>query len=369
MTRKWIYLWIGVVIGAGTLFSMSHGEESGSQPFERIDVTVGTRTSAILPAFLNSDEHLDLLVVGGDRVISLQGRGNGHFDVVGRVPAGEHAVDLASADLDEDGLDDLVVANHDTDYVTLLFGVPGGGFEVRASSRLEVNVSPHPHAVQLSDIDGDGHVDLLVDDRRAEAIRLFRGVGDGGFGESTRIPVGGDPYRGMFLIDIDGDGNMDLLTPNTDHVSVLIGDGMGGFARDVVLRPGFPPFSVAAADFNGDGLIDVAAASGEGVGALAIWFGSATGEFRAAGSYEMAVGPTKLAASDLTGDGRAEVIVTSWVGGEVAVLEGGDEPILHRLDSEGNPYGVATGDFDGDGRIDFAIANDGVDHITVFLSR
>jgi hypothetical protein len=367
MTCKWRYVWFGVFIGAGTGCSTSSGEEPG--PFERIDVPVGVRTSAILATLLNSDDRLDLLVVGGDRVISLQGRGEGRFDVVGSVPAGEHAVDLASADLDEDGLNDLVVANHDTDYVTLLFGVPGGGFEVRTSSRLQVNVSPHPHAVRLSDVDGDGHADLLVDDRRAEAIRLYRSEGTGGFGKFTRISVGGDPYRGMTLVDINGDGKTDLLTPNPNHVAVLLGDGMGGFAQDTALRPGFGPFSVIAADFNGDGLTDLAAGSGEGVGALAVWFGSATGVFRAGGDYELAVGPTKLAAADLTGDGRAEVIVTSWVGAEVAVLMSGDRPTLYRIDLAGHPYGVATGDFDGDGRIDFAIANDGVEHITVFLSR
>lgn len=368
MTWKWRLFWLGVFIGACT-DSTSSGEEPGRRFFERVDVIVGVRTSAILAAFLNSDDCLDLLVVGGDRVISLQGRGDGRFDVVGSVPAGEHAVDLASADLDEDSLNDLAVANHATDYVTLLFGVPGGGFEVRPSSRLDVNVSPHPHAVRLSDIDGDGHADLLVDDRRAEAVRLFRGVGHGGFAKSTRIPVGGDPYRGMSLVDINGDGETDLLTPNPDHVSVLIGDGLGGFVQDTVLSPGFAPFSVTAADFNGDGLTDVAAGSGEGVGALAVWFGSAAGVFRAGGDYELAIGPTKLAAADLTGDGRAEVIVTSYAGGEVAVLVGGDGPTLYRIDSAGSPYGGAIGDFDGDGQIDFAIANDGVEHITVFLSR
>lgn len=369
MTCKWRYLWFAVFIGTGTGCSTSSGEEPGGQLFERVDVTVGVRTSAVLAAFLDSDDRLDLLVVGGDRVISLQGRGDGRFDVAGSVPAGEHAVDLALADLDEDGLNDLAVANHDTEYVTLLFGLRGGGFEVRASSRLEVNVSPHPHAVRLSDVDGDGHADLLVDDRRAEAVRLFRGVGHGGFKKSTRISVGGDPYRGMILVDIDGDGETDLVTPNPDHVSVLIGDGMGGFAQDTVLRPGFAPFSVTAADFNGDGLTDLAAGSGEGAGALAVWLGSAAGVFRAGGEYELAVGPTKLAVADLTGDGRAEVIVTSYVGGEIAVLVGGDRPTLYRIELAGNPYGVATGDFDGDGRLDFAIANNGVEHITVFLSR
>ena len=361
--------WLGVSLGTSPGCSTSSGEELGQQLFERIEVTVGVRTSAILAAHLNSDEHLDLLVVGGDRVVSLQGRGDGRFDIVGSVPAGEHAVDLALADLDGDGLIDLAVANHATDYVTLLSGVAGGGFEVRASSRLRVNVAPHPHAVRLSDIDGDGQADLLVDDRAAEAIRLFKGVGQGRFAKAIQIPVGGDPYRGMTLTDVNGDGEIDLVTPNPDHVAVLIGDGLGGFAQDTVLYPGFAPFSVTAADFNGDGLTDLAAGSGEGAGALFIWHGSAAGVFQAAGDYELAVGPTKLAAADLTGDGRAEVIVTSYIGGEVAVLADGEEPILYRFESSGHPYGVATGDFDGDGQTDFAIANDGAEHITVFLSR
>jgi hypothetical protein len=250
----------------------------------------------------------------------------------------------------------------------LLFGVPSGGFEVRDSSRLEARVSPHPHAVLLSDIDGDGHEDLLVDDRAAEAIRLFRGLGTGGFGESSQIAVGGDPYRGMSLSDINGDGKLDLVTPNRDHTSVLVGDGLGGFTQHAVLRSGFAPFSVTAADFNGDSLTDVAVGSGERRGTLAVWFRDAEGEFQVGGHYETAVGPTRLAATDFTGDGRAEVIVTSYAGGEVAVLAG-DGSMLYRIDSAGHPYGVATGDFDGDGRMDFAIANDGVEHITVFLSR
>ena len=58
-------------------------------------------------------------------------------------------MDLAIADLDEDGLADLAVANHETDYVTLLFGIAGGGFERRDHSRFRVNVSTHPQAVRL----------------------------------------------------------------------------------------------------------------------------------------------------------------------------------------------------------------------------
>ena len=113
------------------------------------------------------------MVSGGQSVFVLTGQGDGRFDVTWSGAAGENPVHLAIADFDEDGLADLAVANHETDYVTLLFGIAGGAFEHRDHSRFRVDVSPHPHAVRLQDIDSDGHADLLVDDRSPESIRLF----------------------------------------------------------------------------------------------------------------------------------------------------------------------------------------------------
>ena len=369
MLSRWRSLGCGVLLAANTACAATRAEEADQLSFDRVEVAVGFSTSAIVAYDLNNDGRLDLVVVGREGVVVLNGRGDGQFDVSSSVAAGEDPVDLAVADLDGDGFRDLVVANHATNYVTLLFGIPGGGFEPRSHSQFEVDVSPHPHAVRLQDVDADGRADLFVDDRTPESIRLFRGVGDGTFSDATVIDVGGDPYRGMTLADLDRDGRLDLVTPNLDHISVLLGDGSGGFVQNVVLRPQFNPFSVAVADLNGDGFADLAAGSGEGVGALAIWLGSADGVFRADGRYEIAIGPTKIATVDLTGDGLDEVIVSSWVGGEVAVLTGGDSPTLYRLEVDGAPYGFATGDFDGDGRTDFAMANDRTEHITVFLSR
>ena len=132
----------------------------------------------------------------------------------------------------------------------------------------------------------------------------------GTFANARSIGVGGDPYRGMTLAHLNEDEFLDLLTPNPDHIAILIGDGSGGFAQSTTLQPGFAPFSVAA-----------------------------------------------------------EVLVASYMGGEVAILTGGESPVLYRLEVEGYPYGFATGDFDGDGRVDFAVANDRTDQVTVFLSR
>ena len=136
---------------------------------------------------------------------------------------------------------------------------------------------------------------------------------------ATSIDVGGDPYRSMSLADVTGDGLADLITPNPDHVAVLVAEGDGGFRTRATLPAPFGPlFSVVAAD--------------------------------------------------LTGDGSAAVLVANCVGGEVAVLVGGGTPVLQRIEIVGNPYGLATGDCDEDGRVDFAVANDGVDWVSIFLT-
>ena len=97
--------------------------------------------------------------------------------------------------------------------------------------------------------------------------------------------------------------------------------------------------------------------------------GLPTGRFAAPADTRSRAAPTKSAAADLNGDGSAEVLVASYAGGEVAVLVGGDTPLLHRIEIVGSPYGLATGDFDGDGRLDFDVANDAADYVSVFLTR
>ncbi len=362
---------VGVVwlLGCLTSCSASGAQEAGQITFDRLEVPVGVHTTAIVAADLDDDGRLDLAVAGGDRVFLLHARAGGRFERSGPVEAGENPADLTAGDIDGDGRVDLVVANHETDYVTVLFGRPGGDVTTRPHSRVTVGVSPHPHAVVLRDFDRDGRLDLLVDDRDREAVRYFRGRGDGTFAEAESIAVGGDPYRGIATGDLNGDDLPDIATPNPDHVSVLLGDGAGGFTPKATLTPGFAPFSVSVGDFDGDGLGDVAAGSGERVGSLTTWTGMPDGSFREAGRHDIAAGPTTMAAADLTGDGADELVVASYVGGEVAVLTGGTRQVLLRFTVVGYPYHVATGDLDGDGRTDFAVANDGEDHITVFRSR
>ena len=136
-------------------------------------------------------------------------------------------MDLAIADLDGDGLADLAVANHETDHVTLLFGLPEGPSNT-GTTRDSASTSRRTRTPFDCTTSTPTATRTLVDDRSPESIRLFRGRGDGTFSGAPAIDVGGDPYRGMSLADVTGDGLADLITPNPDHVAVLVAGADGG---------------------------------------------------------------------------------------------------------------------------------------------
>jgi hypothetical protein len=321
---------------------------------------------------VNADGHLDLLVAGGG-VVVLEGDGTGAFRRQERVwPAGDNPAAIATGDLDGDGALDAVVANHDTPYVTILLGDGRGGFLSRRTTRIEIGVDPHPHAVALADMDRDGHLDLLVDDRGRHAVRLLRRAGDGRFRPpGDAIEVGGDPYRGFALGDVNGDGVLDVATPNPRSIAVQLGDGTGQFepALDSPIEH-VAPFVVAFADLDGDGYPDLVAGSeGRDLWAFA---GDGTGAFTAAlGSpWRIGEGGKKIGTGDLDGDGYEDAVVTSWFADHVAVLLGGaDAATVHSLPAGENPWGVAIADLNGDGLDDVVVANAGDETLDVWISR
>lgn len=340
--------------------------------FDVLRIDVGHPTAAVAILHEAGDDGPYVAVVGGGAVTILRPSRDGSLEVSARVPAGDHPVDLAAADLDHDGALDLVVANHERGYLTLVFGTESG-FADATSRRLPVDVSPHPHAVAVADIDEDGHPDILVDDRDRERLRVYRGAGDGSFEEGLPISVGGDPYRGMSVADLDGDGHLDVVTPNPRSVAVRLGDGAGAFAAVPDLASGsVRPFSTVVADFDGDGSLDVAAGSGEGPGEVMAWLGRGDGTFEPApgAPYPIAEGPTGLGAGDVDGDGIDDIVVTSYLGDEAAVLLGGEQGFRpSQITLDDHPWGVAVGDVTGDGAADVVIANDGGDRMTFLRAR
>ena len=329
--------------------------------------------AAAAAADFDNDGDQDLVAGGEPQLAIFLNDGTGVLAAFSQVPGGTQPDHFALADLDEDGHIDIAIANHDTDHLTILLGDGQGAFQAAPNSPLRIEVSPHPHVVRAVDFDTDGHLDLVVDHRDGEGVLILRGLGDGEFEmPGTLVGVGGDPYRGFAVGDINGDGLPDLLTPNPSEVGVLINASQGQIAfTQASPVAAEAPFAVELGDINGDGRLDLIGASDEGSPLVWLFLGDGQGGFAVAGESPLrfAPGGKNIVVGDFNGDGAQDAAVASYMHPDVMVLLGGAAGILTGyLPGGEHPWGLAAADFDGDGKDDLVIADDGAGRAVVYLS-
>jgi hypothetical protein len=344
----------------------------GEGAFVEYSFAAGPGQAVLASADVNGDGHFDLVVAYDGRGDIYLGDGSGALSRGASFPAGPTPGHVIAADIDGDGFIDLVIANHDTPYVTLLFGDGEGRFEAAPNSPLSLDVVPHPHVVAAEDVNRDGILDLIIDSRDSRSLSILQGIGAGAFdATATSVPVGGAPYHGFAAGDINGDGLVDLATPNENGVGVVLNSS----TRDVAFgRPSvidaISPFAVALGDFNGDGRLDLISASESGP-RIEVFAGDGTGGFSRMGSgFPIAGGGKNLAVGDFNGDGIDDVVITSWSSDALIVIGSAEtlESVRVPLKDVTNPWGVAVADFNEDGRDDFVLADGSEEVVAVFLS-
>jgi uncharacterized repeat protein (TIGR01451 family) len=258
--------------------------------------------------------------------------------------AGSKPIAVALMDVDGDGVKDVLVLNQGTATVTALLsgnpaapvtsslgasplafepfnagdGVPRiavtfagviGIFAWDGQQFQPAGTQPagqSPSAIVSGDFNGDGVDDLLVTNTSAGTVQILFGDGMGGFNLASELAVGAGPVA-LATGDLNNDGAIDAAVITSAGLVLLLNDGAGNLAT----QPGVPAKGAGAvvlADFNGDGNLDAAVANTSG-SSVSLCRGDGSGALSAAGAYLTGKTPVSLAASDLDGNGTADLIV------------------------------------------------------------
>lgn len=368
-----------VILARGSTGWSSNGMAAGpTLEFEQSVIPVGRDPGPIVIADVNHDGKLDIIVANSaDGTLSvLLGKGKGQFTPAGRVPVacGNGPNDIATGDFNGDGNLDLVIANTETPYLTILLGDGKGGFAPSPHSPFDTHSYPHVHGVAVGDFNGDGKLDAVTDSWGHNQILMFQGDGRGNLIlPGQPFNTGKRPYQRLRSADFNKDGKPDVVTTDLDEnaVSILLGDGKGGFhdAPGSPFPAGKAPWAVAIDDMNHDGSLDlvvipyardVPGARDVGVTVL---LGDGKGGFRKMPGSPFSLagceGPDRAATGDINGDGLRDIVVTCAQNNRLMLYLGsrdGGFSISNRSVQTGWA-GVGVADLAARGKDDIVVSN------------
>jgi uncharacterized protein (TIGR03437 family) len=264
--------------------------------------------------------------------------------------------------------------------VTLIVTNPSGTLATALASPFAVGAAPQ--SIAVGDFNGDGNPDIVAAnsvDNTVTVLLSNLSNAAGGFTPAPGSPfaVGVSPHS-VAVADFNLDGNLDIVTANSggSTVTVLLGNGVGGFtaAAGSPFAVGTNPQSVAVADFNGDGKPDIVTAnngSNDVTVLLGILSNAAGGFAPAAGSpFPVGLFPEAVAVGDFNGDGKPDLVTANSGNSTARILLGNGSGGFtggSAFPVGSFPQSAAVADLNGDGKPDIVMANSGSNTITVLL--
>ncbi len=372
----------------------------------RGDGTFASTPSAVLESYfqvaatadLNGDARIDLLAFSPAGPATFLGRGDGTFEP-GRPTPPASPDSPVFADFDRDGRVDLTGSKGESNAVFLFYGNGDGTF---GPPPLPILAGFTSTSVTHGDFNFDGIVDVAVADNITGQVEVIPGLGDGTFGPASGFQVPFTP-TGITAADLNGDAHDDLVVVGIDQpdpstppplglAAVFLGRGDGTFVSGAVYPVGYFPRPIKILDLNGDLLPDLVVVD-EGSsqrdwnlpGGISVLLAHGDGTFSSSPVIPVGEQPSSVAAGDFDRDGRMDLAVTDYgdfylgIAADLSLLPGNGDGTFHSPTVLALGVGlasVASGDLDGDGNLDLAVADTGnydplLDrgHISVFLGK
>ena len=371
---------VGVYAGIAVLLNNGSGT-FGTAVYYSDNVDSGLATQGIAAADLNHDKKIDIVLATGLGLVPFLNNGKGVFTPKALVGSGLDMTLVDIADVNGDGKPDLVGADL-VGSVRIFLGKGTGVFTNGADYPVGVGVSQEL-ALVVGDFNNDGHPDFAVGNNQGGQVLSALGNGDGTFRTTTEYgwQAAGSGYN-VVAADFNGDGIPDVaysgeFGTNAGSFAVMLSSSHGALATQTYVPAGcnnyFGPNLVewvAAGDVNGDGKADVVATlknsteTGCQSGTLAVVLGLGTGKFKAPVFYS--TGSTaqsyEVRLADLNGDGKLDIVTANGDGTLSVLLNKGNGTFapatLITSAASLNPYqdDLVIGDFTGDGKADIALA-------------
>ena len=314
---------------------------------------------SLVQADVNGDGIQDLVLLQADfyywlvnfyyvsaEVSVLLGNGDGTFQAPLNTSVPAEAIALAVSDLNGDGKPDVAMANQQS--FSVLLGKGDGTFQTPVTTPIAAN------ALAVADFNGDGKLDMVMvvfpGTGGGTTLSILLGNGNGTFQNPTSVNLG-ETCTNPLVGDMNGDEKLDLVvTCQTSGVMALPGNGDGTFGPPLNITVGFYAESAVIADFNVDGKADLATANSQNI---SIVLGKGDGTFiEAPGALPTLSGQSVIAA-DFNRDGKADLAVDSSSGDLVIELGNGDGTFTQSfVGSGGGSNLLATADFNQDGKLD-----------------
>ena len=345
---------VSVPFGADYIFVYMNDQSGNFWNFQT--VTVGSQPISVTSIDFDNDGDMDLAVsrnTATDNVALLKNNGDGTFLSPVYLTADQGPVTIRAAFLNGDIYPDLATVNMLNNTVSIFLNNMSGTFSAATTFSIGPVENNVARGLVVQDFDNDGDADLAISTKSSTLtdVYLFYNNGDATFTAGTNIPVGFAHGLNIIAAKFDQNEYYDIILPINDAevsgVFVYLNFGNGTFVGPFYGLAGIDPVWVSAADFDCDGLVDVAVAN-RGDDNISILYNMASCALDQPDNYHPGFSwVSTVVAADFDGNGTVDLAGTKWCtlcGGQVGVVKNKMPPMV-----TGSTCNNVPGDVDQDG--------------------